>query len=310
MRKPNSPNFKEIIFMHRLATPIASLIAFAFTAAANAAPIDWSKVDQAMGKPGTDQPGGVHKYGLPRSDLKISVDGLAIKPTLALGSWIGFMPMGDGAMFMGDLVLTETEIEPVMKRLIDDGIEITAIHNHLLRTSPAVFYMHVGGQGDPVKLAQILHAGLALSQTPFAAPTLATAPASIDLDTAAIDAALQAKGTINGGVYQFNIPRAEAISEGGMAIPPSLGTAIAINFQPTGGGKAAITGDFVLLGKEVNPVLKAMRDNGIEVTALHSHMIDDSPHLFFMHFWANDDVATLTRGLRAALDKTNIKRAP
>jgi hypothetical protein len=273
----------------------------------NAAEIDWTKVHEAIGKPGTNQPGGVHKFGLPRSDLKVTVDGVAIKPTLALGSWIGFMPMGNGAMFMGDLVLTENEIEPVMKRLIDDGVEITAIHNHLLRTSPAIFYMHVGGQGDPVKLAQTLHAGLSLSQTPFAAPAPAAAPPTIDLDTAAIDAALGAKGTINGGVYQFNIPRAEAITEAGMSIPPSMGTAIAINFQPTGAGKAAITGDFVLLGKEVNPVLKAMRGNGIEVTALHSHMIDDSPHLFFMHFWANDDVGKLTRGLRAALDLANVK---
>jgi hypothetical protein len=168
--------------------------------------------------------------------------------------------------------------------------------------------MHVGGQGDPVKLAQTLHAGLALSQTPFTAPAPAAAPPTIDLDTAAIDSALQAKGTINGGVYQFNIPRAEAITEAGMAIPPALGTAIAINFQPTGGGKAAITGDFVLLGKEVNPVLKALRDHGIEVTALHSHMIDDSPHIFFMHFWANDDATRLAQGLRAALDLANVKR--
>ena len=293
--------------MHPIVKLIVGLCALALSAGSAAAPIDWGKVDQAIGKPGTDQPGGVHKYGLPRSDLKITVDGLAIKPTLALGSWVGFMPMSDGAMVMGDLVLTETEIEPVMKRLIEDGIEITAIHNHLLRASPAVFYMHVGGHGDPVKLAQTLHAGLALSQTPFAAPASAAMPPTIDLDTTAIDAALQVKGAINGGVYQLNIPRAESISEGGMTIPASLGTAIAINFQPTGGGKAAVTGDFVLLGKEVNPVLKVMRSNGIEVTALHSHMIDDSPHLYFMHFWANDDVAKLTNGLRAALDLANVK---
>jgi hypothetical protein len=293
--------------MHRIAALIMSITGVALAAGVNAADIDWSKVDEAIGKPGTSQPGGVRKYGLPRTDLKISVDGVPLKPTFALGSWIGFLPMPSGAMFMGDLVLTENEIEPVMKRLIEDGIEITAIHNHLLRTSPAVFYMHVGGQGDPVKLAQTLHVGLALSQTPFAAPTAAQPPATLDLDTAAIDTALGAKGAINGGVYQFNIPRADVISEGGMTIPPSLGTAIAINFQPTGGGKAAITGDFVLLGKEVNPVLKAMRSNGIEVTALHSHMIDDSPHLFFMHFWANDDVTKLTRGLRAALDLANVK---
>jgi hypothetical protein len=291
--------------MHRIVTFIVGI---ALVGGAGAADIDWSKVDQALGKPGTNQPGGVHKYGLPRSDLMITVDGVVIKPALALGSWIGFMPTGNGAMFMGDLVLTEKEIEPVMKRLIDDGIEITAIHNHLLRATPAVFYMHVGGQGDPVKLAQTLHASLSLSQTPFAAPAPAATPTTIDLDTSAIDATLQAKGIINGGVYQFSIPRAESISEGGMAVPPSLGTATAINFQPTGGGKAAITGDFVLLGKEVNPVLKAMRNNGIEVTALHSHMIDDAPHLFFMHFWANDDVTKLTRGLKAAIDLANVKR--
>jgi hypothetical protein len=289
---------------------IAAIGGVILISSASAAEMDWSKVDEAIGKPGTNQPGGVHKFGLPRSDLKVTVDGIAIKPTLALGSWIGFMPMGNGAMFMGDLVLTESEIEAVMKRLIDDGVEITAIHNHLLRTSPAIFYMHVGGHGDPVKLAQTLHAGLSLSQTPFAAGAPSSAPPTIDLDTAAIDAALGAKGTINGGVYQFNIPRAETIAESGMTLPPSMGTAIAINFQPTGAGKAAITGDFVLLGKEVNPVLKAMRGNGIEVTALHSHMIDDSPHMFFMHFWANDDLTKLTHGLRAALDLANVKHGP
>src|SRR5258708_21821288 len=264
--------------MYRIALFFAGITGIALSVGAAAADIDWGKVDQALGKPGTNQPGGVHKFGLPRSDLKVTVDGVAIKPTLALGSWIGFMPMGTGAMFMGDLVLTENEIEPVMKRLIEDGIEITAIHNHLLRTSPAVFYMHVDGQGDPVKLAQSLHAGLALSQTPLVAPAPAAAPTTIDLETAAIDAGLGAQGAINGGVYQFNIPRAEIISEAGMAIPPSLGTAIAINFQPTAAGKAAITGDFVLLGQEVNPVLKTLREHGIEGTALHSHMIDEFPH--------------------------------
>jgi hypothetical protein len=293
--------------MHRIVTFIVGI---ALAGGASAADIDWGKVDQAMGKAGTTQPGGVHKYGLPRSDLKITVDGIAIKPTLALGSWIGFLPMGDGAMFMGDLVLTESEIEPVMKRLIDENVEITAIHNHLLRASPPVFYMHVSGHGDPVKLATTLHAGLALSQTPFTAPPAASPAPALDLDTAAIDSTLGAKGTVNGGVYQFGIPRAETISEAGMTIPPSMGTAIAINFQPTGGGRAAITGDFVLLGTEVNPVLKTLRDNGIEVTALHSHMIEDSPHLFFMHFWANDDAEKLARGLRAALDRVNVKRTP
>lgn len=295
--------------MSRFFPVFVALIA-AGTASAGGAEIDWSKVDQAFGKPGAVLPGGVHKWGLPRTDLKITVDGIVLKPTLALGSWIAFLPTEVGAMFMGDLVLSEDEVSPVMKRLIEGGIEITAVHNHLLRTSPAVFYMHVGGHGDPVQLAEALRAGLALTHTPMSAPPTAGPPAPVDLDTAAIEAALGFKGTANGGVYQFGIPRAEAITEAGMSVPPSLGTAIAINFQPTGGGKAAITGDFVLLGAEVKPVMKSLRSSGIEVTALHSHMIDDSPHLFFMHFWVNDDAAVLARHLRAALDLINIKRSP
>jgi len=194
-----------------------------------------------------------------------------------------------------------------MQRLITDGVEITAVHNHLLRTSVPVYYMHVGGHGDPVKLGESLHAALSLSKTPAASPTPAP-PAALDLETASIEKVLGYKGNANGGVYQFSVPRAESIAEGSMAVPPSMGTATAINFEPTGGGKAAITGDFVLLGSEVNPVLKALRGHGIEVTALHSHMIDDSPHLFFMHFWANDDAQKLAQGLRAALDLANVKR--
>jgi len=287
----------------------ATLLAVALSAAAPAAEIDWSKVDQAIGKQGTDLPAGVHKYGLPRSDLNVTVDGVAIKPALALGSWIAFQPVGDGAMFMGDLVLLDTEIGPVMLRLIEGGIEITAIHNHLLRTSVPVFYMHVGGHGDPVKLAETLHGALSLSKTPLSAPVSgpASTSAPLELDTTALDKTLGYKGTPNGGVYQFSVPRAEGISEAGMAVPASMGTATAINFEPTGGGKAAVTGDFVLLGSEVNPVLKALREHGIEVTALHSHMIDDSPHLFFMHFWAHDEALRLAQSLRTALDLANVK---
>jgi hypothetical protein len=293
--------------MKRMTLLTCSFVAFVLAVPVNAAEIDWAKVDQAIGRKGTDQPGGVHKFGFPRSDLKVTVDEVPIKPALALGGWAAFMPSGSEAMFMGDLVLTDTEISPVMQRLIADGVEITAVHNHLLRTSVPVFYMHVGGHGDPMKLAETLHAALALSKTPLSAAAAAP-PASLELDTAALEKTLGYKGTVNGGVYQFSVPRAEAISEGGMVIPPAMGTAIAINFEPTGGGKAAITGDFVLLGSEVNPVLKMLRKHGIEVTALHSHMIEDSPHLFFMHFWANDDVQKLAKGMRAALDLTNVKR--
>ncbi len=283
------------------------LLGLTFAISAGAADYNWAPVDQAMGRKGADQPGGVHKYSFPRSDLRITVDGTPIKPALALGGWVAFQPMGTGAMFMGDLVLTDAEISPVMKRLIDEGVEISAIHNHLLRTSSPVFYLHVGGAGDPVKFAKTLNAALALSQTPMNAAPPPSAPPAVDLDTASLEKVLGYKGKANGGVYQFSVPRAEAITERGMLVAPAMGTAMAINFQPTGGGKAAITGDLVLLGSEVNPVLKTLRDHGIEVTALHSHTIDDSPHLFFMHFWADDDAQKLAHGMRAALDRANIK---
>ncbi|WP_376706291.1 DUF1259 domain-containing protein (plasmid) [Mesorhizobium sp. ISC25] len=276
-----------------------------------AASPDWSQVGKVLGKGGTALPDGVYRVGLPRTDLKVSLDGVSLKPGFALGGWIAFDPMGNQTMVMGDIVLTQDEVNPVMKKLEESGIEITALHNHLLRAEPMILYMHLFGQGDPVTLATALHAGLALSKTPMeSAASGAVQPQAsaqqIDFDTAAVDQAIGRKGKANGGVYQFSIPRAETITDGGMAVPVSMGTAIGINFQPTGGGKAAITGDFVLIASEVNPVLKALRENGIEVTAVHNHMLDDQPRLFFMHFWANDDAAKLAGGLKAALDKMNL----
>jgi hypothetical protein len=217
--------------------------------------------------------------------------------------------MSEQGMVMGDLVLTENEVNPVMTKLASGGIEVTALHNHLLRNQPFTMYMHVLGHGDPVKMAAVLHSALAESKTPLSAAAAAAPPPQIDLDTAAIDQALGAKGTNNGGVYQFSIPRSEPIMDSGMDVPPAMGSANAINFQPTGGGKAAITGDFVLIAKEVNPVLKALRDHGIEVTAIHNHMLDDQPHLYFLHFWANDDAKKLAEGLRAALVHVNVAKS-
>src|SRR6201997_5509265 len=272
---------------------------------------DWqAQVGAALGKTGATAAGGIYRVGLPRTDLKVTLDGVELKPGFALGGWLAFEKMGDQGMVMGDLVLTMDEVAPVMTKLAAGGIEVTALHNHLLRNQPFTMYMHVQGNGDPVKLAAVLHAALAESKTPLsAAPAAPTAPPPIDLDTAAIDQTLGAKGTNNGGVYQFSIPRAEPIKDNGMDVPPPMGSANAINFQPTGDGKAAITGDFVLTAKEVNPVLKALREHGIEVTALHNHMLDDEPRLFFMHFWANDDAQKLAAGLRHALDQVNLARS-
>jgi hypothetical protein len=269
---------------------------------------EWNAVGAALGKTGTVMPGDVYRVGLPRTDLHVSLDGVAIKPSLALGGWLAFRSQGGMTMVMGDLVLTADEVNPVMKKLAESGLEITAVHNHLLRAEPATFYMHVLGNGDPVKLATALHEGLSLSHTPFAAAAPAAA-APLDLDTGMIDRTLGAKGNAVGGVYQIGIKRAEAIRDGGMEVPVAMGSGEAINFQPTGGGKAAITGDFVLTAKEVNPVLRALRENDIEVTALHNHMLDDEPRLFFMHFWANDAAGKLASGLRKALDQINLARS-
>jgi hypothetical protein len=262
-----------------------------------------------MGKAGALQPGDVFRISLPRSDLQVTLRGVTLKAGFALGSHVEFMAMGNGAMAMGDLVLTEDEVSPVMLKLQQGGIEITALHNHLLGESPHVMYMHIQGRGDPAKLAEAIHAALALSKTPFSAPPGGTPNESVDLDTKQLDQLIGRGGKANGGIYQYSIPRAEKITSEGMELPPAMGVATAINFQPTGGGQAASTGDFVLLASEVNPVARALRDNGIEVTALHSHSLTDEPRLFYMHFWAADDALKLARGLRAALDKTNSAKA-
>ena len=283
-------------------------LVFGVAASAQAADYDWSQVAKALGRSGTEMPGGVYRVGLGRSDLKVTLDGVQIRPPLALGSYLAFQSMGKSGMVMGDLVLTGDEVNPVMKKLVEGGIEITALHNHLLRNEPFTMYMHFQGRGDPAKLAAALRTALGESKTPLAPPASAGSPPQIDLDTAAIEKTLGANGMNNGGVLAFNIPRAETIKDSGMTIPIAAGTGIVINMQPTGGGKAAITGDFVLIAKEVNPVLKTLRENGIEVTALHSHMLNDSPRLFFMHYWANDDAQKLATGLKAALDNVNRKR--
>ena len=282
--------------------------------AAMSADGDWQKVGEALGKPGTEMPGGVYRVALPRSDLKVKLDGVDIKTGLALGGWLAFQKHGQEAMVMGDIVLTSDEVNPVMKKLEEGGIEITALHNHLLRNEPFTMYMHVHGRGDPAKLAAALHAGLAESKTPLAAPALSgssSAPAAqqdLGFDPAAIERVLGRKGKANGPIFAFSVPRAEPVKDSGMEVPEAMGSATVINFQGTSDGKVATTGDFVLVEKEVNPVIKALRENGIEVTAVHNHMLSDEPRIFFMHFWAHDDAEKIAKGLKAALDKVNVTK--
>ncbi len=273
-------------------------------ATADAQAIDWAKIDGIFGRTGAVG-GTVHRYGFPRSDLQVTLDGVTIRPTLALGGWVALQPMGNMAMVMGDLVLLQSEVNPVMAKLIEGGVEVTAVHNHLLRAEPLTFYMHVGGHGDPLKMAQTIHDALAVSKTPLTAAAPPAQPPAIDLDTAQIEQIIGAKGANNGGVFAINVPRRDPVTEQGMAVgAPIMGGATAINFQPTGGGKAAITGDYALIGSEVTDVVRALRANGIDVTAIHSHMLTEEPRIVFLHFWANDDAIKLAKGLRAALDKT------
>lgn len=273
----------------------------------------WKPVEDALGRKGTPNPGGVLKFSFPRSDLRVVLNGVILKPALALGTWVAFKRIGDHVMVMGDLVLLDSEVASVMGSLQQNGVEQTALHNHLLRESPRLMYMHIRAIGNAVRIAKAVRTALEFTQTPLApapaAPAAATAaPAALDLDTAAIAKVMGVRGKVNGGVYQLTFPRLEKIRQEKMDIPPGMGIATVINFQSTGAGKAVVTGDFVLLGREVNPVIWSLSENGIEVTAIHSHMIGEEPRLFFMHFWANDDVGKLARGLRAALERARARR--
>lgn len=280
-------------------------LALLLSTAASAA-TSWTAVDAAMGRPGTVQAGDVHRYSFPRSDLSVTLDGVKIKPALALSSWLAFHDMGNGTEVMGDLVLTQDEVNPVLSRLLEGGLTITALHNHLLRSAPGTMYMHVHGKGDAVKLATSLRAALGASRTPTGTPPAAAAAEALGLDTKALDAAMGGQGKVAGGTYQFAFPRAEQVTENGMPLPASFGLATSINFQPTTGGRAVATGDFVMIGSEVPLVIAELRRHGIDVTALHNHLVDEEPRLFFMHFWGNGDANALAQGFRAALDRMNL----
>lgn len=266
---------------------------------------DWAAVDAALGRPGAAQEGGVRRWAMPRSDLRVTAAGITLRPAFALGAWLAMVPHEDGVMAMGDLVLLEDELNPVLSALQAGGVEQTAIHHHVMRESPRVLYMHIHGHGDPVAIARTVAAALARTGTPGVAGVAAAAAPSVELDTTAISAALGRQGRANGGVWQVGVPRAETLRDAGVVLPAAMGVGTVINFQPTGGGRAAITGDFVMVAEEVNRVMRALRGANIEVTSLHNHLLQDDPRLFFVHFWAHDDAVVLARGLRHALDETN-----
>jgi hypothetical protein len=271
----------------------------------SAAGTEWRAVEEVLGRPGQVQAGGVFRVAMPRTDLKVTVQGVDVKAGFALGSYAAFRKVGKSAMVMGDLVLLDQEVNAVMTGLLRNGLMVTALHNHLNEMSPHVMYMHFGGRGNAVELAKGLRAALGASGTPLGADQPASAPGDSELDQKQIESALGRSGKVNNGVLQVSGARAEHITEGGTELPPAMGVATALNFQPTGNGKVAITGDFVLIAREVNDVALILREHDIQVTAIHQHTLADSPRLFYVHFWANGDAAKLAQGLKAALDQTN-----
>jgi len=290
---------------------VALIVIVGSSGSVQAADPDWKAVEQALGKSGQVQPGDVFRVGMPRTDLSVTVKGVPVKAAFALGSYAAFKQGGDHAMVMGDLVLLDQEIPAVMSGLFAGGLEVTAVHNHLNEISPHVMYMHYEGHGDALQLAKALRQALSATGTPLGAspappPSVAAAPA---LDTKAIEQALGRAGReVAPGVYQVTAPRAEPITESGVPLLPAMGVVTVLNFQAVADGQAAITGDFVLIDREVNSVARVLRQHGIDVTAIHNHGLLDTPRLFYMHFWAVDAPGKLATGLKAALDQTNSQR--
>ncbi len=265
---------------------------------------EWSDVEKVFGKKGNVQD-NVFKITFPRSDLKVKVGDFFVAPGLALSSWIGFMKMGNQAMMMGDLVVLDKEVAPVISKLISNSIQITALHNHIVNEAPAIKYIHFSGNGNAVSLAEKMKSVIAITGTPLTSPQAQTQ--STNPDWSKVEAILGTTGKHNGNLLQYSFPRNEKLTESGMEMPAYMGMATGINFQMDE-NKAAITGDFVLIAEEVNPVAKALTENGIQVTAIHNHMLYDKPRLFMLHFWAVDEPGKLAKGLKAALDKTNSKK--
>ncbi|MEV8389709.1 MULTISPECIES: DUF1259 domain-containing protein [unclassified Streptomyces] len=268
-------------------------------------PADWQQVARALGREGAMAGDEAYNTHFPRGDLDVVSYGVRISPQLALGSHVAFVRYTDGTVLaMGDLTVTEGELQEVTDVLQAHGIEQTALHKHLLAHSPDVWWTHVHAHGrDPVAIARGLRAALDRTATP---PPNPRSPKPIDLDTEGIDATLGMKGSDDGGVYKATFARREVIVERGMALPRGLGAISAFIFQPLGDGRAALNGDVVMVAEEVQNVIKILRGGGIGLVELHNHGLRDEPRLFFIHLWAVDDAVELARTLRKAVDATNV----
>lgn len=298
---------RRIVF----AAPLALLFCVSAVFAAPSPEGGWDAVDKVFGNPGKDLPGDVHRYGWPRTDLHVRLAGVPVEPSLALGAWAAFKNTGNGrdAVTMGDLVLLGPEVNPVVRELQAGGFEVLAIHNHLIDEIPRVVYVHFHGMGDAVALAKILKKALEKTKTPLVSASgksPAKPTAAQEKAFRRIQDVLGRKGTMAGTVLQLGVPRVESIQDGGIEVPPSMGMANAINFASVE-NRVATAGDFMLIADEVNPVIRELHTHGIQVTALHSHMLREEPRLFFLHFWGVDSPEKIAEGLKAALAKVAAK---
>ena len=301
--------------MRAISRVLLAAVVLTWPGALCAQQIDWQRVDDAIAKPGEAQ-GDVRRYELPRTDLNVTIDGVTLKPSLALAGWVAFKPVQEGAWVTGELVLTETEVGPVMTKLLDAGFEIGTLHNRLLRGSPGTFFVSISARGNAISLADAIHAALIWSSTRLATSVVASTtgsapgPAPVTLDTGQLDQTLGAQGRSVEGVYRFTIPTAEPIMQKGAPLPPEMGAVHTINFQPALSGKAAVAGTLLVTGEDaLNPVLRSLRDNDIEVTSIHNFFtLHEQPRTLAVHFWANNDAARVAKGLRAALDKIGVAK--
>jgi len=278
----------------------------------NFQPIDTAAIEKITGIKGKSN-NGEYKITIPQNDLSIMVDGFKIIPPMGLGTWIAFTPAKDGAMIMGDLILTETDLKPVQQEVIKQGLTITAIHNHFVRNHPNVIYMHIGGAGNTELMAQKAKAVLdKIKEVRGGDPSKGTASSEVvpnTLDTKKLDGILGYKAEMSKGVYKYTIGRPDVVlKEHGVTVTTFLGFNTWAAFQGTP-DHAAVAGDFTMLEDEVASVIKALVENGIEVVAVHNHMVHEQPRIFFLHYWGVGNAEQLAKGLRAALNETGKKKS-
>lgn len=292
----------------------AGLLSVASPAAAQDVPAEYQQVLTALGKQG-DYKANVLKVNIPRNDVSVTVANVKTPTPFGFGGWIA-MTKGTGGMdvMMGDLVLLQDEINPVMSALLDNGLEVTAIHNHFFRDEPRMFYMHVHGHGKPADLARQVKPALDLigknTPKPPTAPAAPAAAPAVTLTTAKLAQIVGTEGEQNGAVYKITIGRDDLkLTEMGAPINARMGLNTWAAFVGTN-ENAAIAGDIAMVGNEVTPVLKALRKNGLDVVAIHHHMIGTTPTIYFLHYWGTGPAEKLATGFKAALSETGKAKSP